>query len=353
MDENFKDRLFTTIKNAFPEASWNKAKTEIRINCPFCIMEGRGDKNKHMYIYTGGTDKPPMYNCFKNTDHSGILTPKALESMLELSSSNSDNAIYDELQNTIKHVSNSTRNRINRIQKYGLFNPLPKQSQLSDAKLAYINNRLGLSLSYQDLIDNKIVLNLYDVLDANSDITMVKKDGYMDLVNQYYIGFIKNTNVGMVMRNIANKEYVSKFPPSLQKRYKVVTLQGNMDYGGYYILPSVCNMYEHIKIHIAEGPFDILSVCYNLRGNDRTNNIYAAICGNKYFNIMKYFITVMGFIDIEFHVYIDNDIDDRVLPLLRNKISPLWKVYIHSNMHEGQKDMGVRKELINEYVEAL
>ena len=142
MDENFKDRLFATIKNAFPEASWNKAKTEIRINCPFCIMEGRGDKNKHMYIYTGGTDKPPMYNCFKNTDHSGILTPKALESMLELSSSTSDNAIYDELQNTIKHVSNSTRNRINRIQKYGLFNPLPKQSQLSDAKLAYINNRL-------------------------------------------------------------------------------------------------------------------------------------------------------------------------------------------------------------------
>ena len=75
--------------------------------------------------------------------------------------------------------------------------------------------------------------------------------------------------------------------------------------------------------------------------------------GNKYFNIMKYFITVMGFIDIEFHVYIDNDIDNRVLPFIKNKISPLWKVYIHTNMHEGQKDMGVRKELIDEYVEVL
>ena len=55
----------------------------------------------------------------------------------------------------------------------------------------------------------------------------------------------------------------------------------------------------------------------NLCNRNTVNNIYAAIGSNSYLDTMKYFLEEYGLIDIEFHLYIDNDIDNNVLPRIK------------------------------------
>ena len=40
----------------------------------------------------------------------------------------------------------------------------------------------------------------------------------------------------------------------------------------YYIIPNAIDTIKLVKIHIAEGPFDILSIFYNLNNGNKYNN---------------------------------------------------------------------------------
>ena len=93
---------------------------------------------------------------------------------------------------------------------------------------------------------------------------------------------------------------------------------------------------------------------YNLNNGNKYQSIYYAMCGKNYEDKLMMFITDYGFINVEYHIYIDNDIQNYIIDNLR-RISRTLKinVYIHQNRYNGEKDFGVKRSKIHDYVYIL
>jgi len=104
-------------------------------------------------------------------------------------------------------------------------------------------------------------------------------------------------------------------------------------------------MAPDIEVVMTEGFFDIVSVYNNFyREKDNLNRVFTAING-KGFNLFPSTLMRMGFLNMNLVIYSDNDIslDDyrRILMMYKYK-----SVRIIFNKFEGQKDFGVKSELI-------
>ena len=121
----------------------------------------------------------------------------------------------------------------------------------------------------------------------------------------------------------------------------------------FYVIPSELSLVsrERIKLHIAEGPLDCLSIYLNCRNQEP--GVYAAIAGNNYQGIVRHMIIVLQTNFVEVNIYPDNDIsgDDRKMNNIIELCRPLnIPVIIHRNAFPGEKDFGVPKERINETI---
>lgn len=347
----FHDELRSLLHILFPDAIDRAGNKEVTINCPLCAKEGNPDTGHHMYISLGYDNKPPMYNCFKNINHRGLLSKSFLEENSNQFQS-LDTSLFDNLEIQRKKLSSLSRYRLN---KQGKLNITPQNfydKQLSDIKLKYINDRLGLNLTYDDCTRNKIILNLFDLFKYNKIDKFTRDGRVLKNLNIFFLGFLVNNNSYLIMRNLTKKKGI--LPDYLDRRYIKYKITNNDYPNSYYIIPTVCNVFDKIKIHIAEGSFDILSVYYNLRNQESKNNIYAAIGGNTYESLINFFLVDYSLIDVEFHFYIDNDIPSYIIPRLKAILYPLGiSTYIHNNMYPGEKDFGVDLNHIKEYTYQL
>lgn len=349
-DNLIQEQLREQLHRLFPDFKESADKKELMINCPICAEEGRPDKNYHMYISLGYDNKPPMYNCFKNSTHKGLLTKSFLERYSQYSQY-LDSGFIDELSKYNSKVSDLGRYRTNKMGNYGFSIKSQIDDNLSNIKLNYINNRLGTHLTIDDMSRLKIVLNLKEFLDSNYIKNYTRSEYTVNLLNEYCLGFLTNNNSTIILRNLVKDR--SKLPKVIQDRYiKYSIIKGS--FSGYYMIPSRCDIYKDINIHIAEGTFDTLSVYCNLRNMNNIQNIYASIGGNSYLNTIKYFLTVYGIVNPIFHIYIDNDIPKQFIDQISRIIKPLGiRVYIHSNVYPNEKDFGVNLNHIKEFVYEL
>ena len=121
-----------------------------------------------------------------------------------------------------------------------------------------------------------------------------------------------------------------------------------------YVLHSNINLAnpQRVQIHIAEGPFDILSIKHNLRmSND--NCIYAAITGSGYKGLAMHLINTFKLFYFDLHVYPDNDdMGSRyMIEELVHLVAPYnATLYEHRNLFPGEKDFGVSLDRINEKI---
>ena len=354
MEKALVDRLRTMLHLIFPDAKDVKSNTQITINCPICKSQGDPDYGHHMYISLGADDKPPMYNCFRRSGHSGLLTKSNLETL-----SNYSQYIDTELMKSIefhnKRASQFNDYRSIRNTKVDLFIPNQEYSKISKEllqyKLHYLSDiRLGIPFTYQMCRENKIILSLYDFLRANHIKNLTQEKYICDILDQYFLGFLTTNNTSIILRNTITKELnISNRNGIHDIRYLSYKVYPNAD-TGYYIIPTTCDILKPIEIHIAEGALDIISVCYNLQNNDRKNKIYASVGSKAYLNLMKYFMINMGLVDICFHVYIDSTIERNILDEIAYYMKPLEiDVWIHINTFKGEKDFGVPKDRISHY----
>lgn len=343
------DQLRMQLHQLFPEAKDCANNTEVSINCPMCNREGNIDTHHHMYISLGLDNKPPMFNCFRNINHRGLLTQDFLEQYC--TNHNIDEELFKSIQENNKRLITASSRYIKTYNTFNIHPIIPQDNDISRAKLDYINRRLGLSLDYRELYNKKIILNLYDFLNGNGIKTLTRTQYITDVLNFYYMGFLSNDNSTLIMRNLCNDK--NKLPPQLQKRYAKYTIVPN-DNINYYIIPTICDISKRIYVHIAEGQFDILSVYYNLRDMNNNNQLYISIGGNSYITAIQYVLSSLGIIDCEFHIYIDNDIQQDTIDKISMIGRPLsLDIYIHSNMMNNEKDFGVDKKRINEYIRHL
>jgi hypothetical protein len=321
---------------------------EINCRCPSC-SDSKDPTKGHFYIGVPQTETDlPVGYCQKC--HFGCLITQ--QRLLEWGIYDADLALELTMHNK-KALSNPMIAMKYNQSIYNINNLYVTQDKLSDEKLGYINNRLGLNLTYKDIIDNKIVLNLMDLLNSNHINEYTRHPNILNQLDNSFLGFISYDNAFVNLRRLVDE---GKVYHTIDKRYVNYNIFDKKDNTcKFYVNPCQIDIAnpEPIKLHIAEGPFDALSVKYNLR---RTNyqSIYAAITGSGYKGLLRYFITTLKLMNLEIHIYADADIERWQIVDIAEFLSPYkYPFYLHRNVYPGEKDMGVKLELIKESVERL
>ena len=342
--EGYKNFLLHNLPKA-KEASGGK---EINCRCQYC-SDSKNPNKGHFYISIPQKDgELSLFNCVKCHSH-GIVTHNTLIEW----------GIYDanigaELSSYNKIVLNNPANRIyNSDIVYRLNYNNITDDKLSRFKLKYVNDRLGTNLTYADCINEKIILNLCDLLNQNKITNYTRHPNIVECLDSSFVGFLSVDNAFVNMRNLE----INELPETINKRYINYNVVGKYDNTQrFYTIPTQIDLYNPnpIRLHIAEGPFDILSIYHNLRKGDANNSIFTSIGGSGYLGILKFFITRYRLVNLEVHYYPDKDISDKVIEDIYKLLSPFnIKIFIHRNVFEGQKDFGVPMNKITESVRLI
>jgi hypothetical protein len=312
--------------------------TEIACPCPFC-----GETRPKLYIGPfDDSDDPVTYNCFICKIH-GYVGQDFLD---DYGVSSAD--INSDILKLNK--SDNYKSRMIKGEMYhDLYWNFVSQNELSEYKLQYINKRLGVNFSYQDCVANKIILNIYDLLNANGIKNLTRYPSTVEQLNSYFIGFMTRTNSGLNMRNLVSGSYAeSKLEESLQQKYINYNLFKTKQENDFYILPVNIDRTRHVKLFIGEGPFDILGIKYNLIKDDN-NCIYAAGKGKAYEKVLFWTIKTIAPLSMEVHCFPDADVEtsDILNIIEKYKVFP-YTFFMHRNNYGKEKDFGVPAWRIND-----
>lgn len=334
------------LLSSIPSAKQASGGTTINCRCMEC-PDSSNPKSAHFYIsipYDSG--KPSMYYCHK-CGCSGIVTHKQL---IAWNIFDKNIAMQlDEYNSSLKYKSFKSRYFKDEI--YFVNNRTTTQDEKSEFKRQYICNRIGKDLSYKDLRDLKIVINLMDLLKENGITKFTRDHNIITDLDREFIGFLSVDNAFLNMRRTCNEGIVYK---SIDTRYVNYKIFDKFDTSQrFYTIPTKVNLAtpNRIKLHIAEGPFDILSIYLNVRNKEE--GIYTSIAGSNYMNDILYFMLDMKLPYLELHLYPDNDKYgnlSRMKYIMRSIPDKSIPVYIHRNMTPGEKDFGVPMDHIKESI---
>lgn len=310
------------------------SKDQIVMRCKFC-GDSKKDPNKaRLYIKINPyTDEPILYHCF-NCQESGIVTPSVLRILgINDLTISSDLVKYNKTSNTT-HMKHSNK----RALKFKV--PKPKDTELNRIKKSYIEDRLGLSFTYDDLVDLKVVFSLEQFLIENNIDSVTVNPKRANLLNDEYVGFLSGKNEMISFRDITNKNKL---------RYdKYMILPNYEDCKKFYTIPASVDLLteENIHINIAEGSFDILGVYFHVKNMNRENNIYIAVNDSGYMSVLKHFLS-LGLVgkNIIINIFSDKDKEPWFYKKIISELKPfVGKINLYYN--ELSKDFGVPKNQI-------
>lgn len=343
--KKYSDYLLSVIPSAKP-ASGGKV-----INCRcFECPDSLDPKSKHFYIsIPQSNDEPSLYYCHK-CHCSGVVTYNKL---IEWGIYNEQIAISLANHNKICSSKPANSKYYNRS-VYRLQNTYMRNNPNIEVKINMINNRLGCNFTYQELQKLKISLDLEGLLYENHIQKLTRDSRIVSQLSANFIGFISIDNAFLNMRRLCTEGLVNQ---SIDKRYINYKIFDKFDTSErFYTIPTEIDLSipERTKIHIAEGPFDILSVYKNIRKEER--GIYTSIAGSNYMGIAMYFLSMFKLPYVELHYYPDNDKYGsnermiRIADLLKPIRAPF---YVHRNMFPGEKDFGVSPNKIEESIQQI
>lgn len=342
----FGSQFVDYIKAMIPGAHEASGGKEIVCRCRYC-PDSTDPNHGHMYISVPQeADDPILFHCFK-CQTSGVLDSRTLM----------DWGIYDPIigVNADKIISKASRSKkfVGYNREWYPFINYVQDKQLAAQKLAYINNRLGTNLTEADCMKQKIILNLREALDRNRIQQYTRHPNIVQQLNDNFVGFLSLDNNFVNMRRLCREGVVYD---SIDKRYINYNIHGKKDNTEkMYVMPTVLDLTipRKVNIHVAEGPFDILSIRYNLRQNESDFSIFAAVTGSGYRGLVMHLINTFKIFYFDLHVYPDNDKfgDTRMVEELNYLISPYGAtLYEHRNIYPGEKDFGVSLSNIDERV---
>ena len=316
--------------------------TQYRTRCPLC-GDSKNLNTGHLYIKVNPDDNLPIvFICFKCGEN-GILNDKHLE-LLDIgddefkSSLSSLNKTCDKIDK--KHINETTQ-----LLHFDYF--IPPQSFSN--KIAYVENRLGIHFTNDELSDIKIITSLREFLIANNIKSITCHNDIAFMLERDYVGFLSYGNSHILFRDITGKNKIPwiKYPITQESKKTKI----------FYSISSEIDLYtnDDININIAEGVMDILSVKYNLINNSQ-NNINIAV-GGRYYDKMLLLLIDMGFVgsNIIINIYADNDEmfnkknkTPTTISYFKDLLSKYKYLYKRINIYYNRigKDVGVPKEQI-------
>lgn len=333
---------------AIPGASLVAGDKQILCRCPIC-MDSANPNSAHFYIGPmKDQTKPLQYNC-KKCNSSGIFSSKTLQTF----------GIYDlELATIITEYNNKVMNSpewMNAMTMEGVIHritiPQTIEDSITNLKIRYINERIGTNLSLQEIVSDKIVLNLYDLFNSNHNITTFTRGAsIVEQLNKYFIGFMSYDNGYLNMRRLCGE---GKVYDSIDKRYINYNIFNTIDNSKrFYVIPNNVDLLDPnpIDVWIAEGPFDALSIKYNVSPNP-ARSIFISAGGKGYLLVVKFLFEYLGLINIRLHLCPDGDVKDYDMYNIANYIRPFMvETYMHRNVYPGEKDFGVPRSNIRESI---
>lgn len=335
--EEFKDTLLQ-----LPYARYAGGEREIAFRCPYCGDSRKHADSTHFYVKVDGLhdDIPPLFNC-KLCNISGILDSESLREIGVF-----DLKFITSTSRFVKYALSKSKNRryVSDKKQQFIIPPIKELDEFSARKLNYLNERLGIDLSINDLNRFKILLNLYDGLDFNKVKKLTSSKKVTDILDEDFVGFISMNNEFANLRNMKYKEN------ELDKRYYNYNIFGIFDNTKkMYTIPTKTDVMsvEPIELNISEGAFDILGVYFNVNNQYNENSIYCAACGSGYLNTIRYFIK-KGVINVNVNIYSDSDKDIDFYKGIKRSLDQLIdnKITVYYNTNKNQKDFGVRSDQI-------
>lgn len=312
---------------------------KVIVKCPVCGEGTKKHNHSHCYVGLINNGPPVVFHCFMN-ECSGVVNPNFLHDM----------GIFDNELDTILNIFNRSVSNLDTIsRKIYMINKKKEHMSIpkivdngnSMHKLMYMQNRLGVKFSYENLESLKVVFSLKDFLEVNDIKPNMKYKGFNKVINNDYVGFLSSNNDYIVFRNTLLNDNL---------RYVKYDLFNSMDTGNIiYNVPGMqCDLFaDEVNLNICEGTFDALGLFCHVKKYDKVNNIYAACCGSGYLNAIKYFLK-LGFIDnLRVNIYSDSDKDLKYYRKIKiyEQIEP-WVKSIDIYYNELGKDYGVPAKYI-------
>ena len=310
---------------------------QIAVRCEFC-GDSRKDPNKtRFYIKINpNNDEPILYNCF-NCGVSGILTPSVMRTF-EISDLSTNSKLLGFNKGSIKKLKKEFGISDN---KFDFKVPIPANIESNHIKKAYINERLGLSLSFRELMRLKAVFSLKEFIVQNNIKELTISQDRASLLDRDYVGFLSVRNEFIICRDITNRNKL---------RYDKYSVFKNIDNTRkFYSIPTSIDIMtnDKININLAEGVYDILGVYFHVKNQNDKNNVYVAVSGSAYASVIKYFIQSGIFGDnVTVNIYSDKDKEPWFYKKIKNELG-IWFNDIRLFYNEYEKDFGVPKEKIS------
>lgn len=317
-------------------------KKEVNCRCFYCADSSNMRKG-HFYISVPKEDEPSVFYCQKCHAHGIVTNNKLMEWGIFDSTMGVQLTTYNSKVLTLTKNKKFADNYV-----YNVRNTFITQDKLSLYKVKYINDRLGTNLSLKDCLANKIVLNLSDLIRENR-LEVTRHPNIIEQMDANFLGFLSYDNAFINMRNLEIKEVYE----SINRRYINYNVFDKYDNTlKFYVIPTSIDLMNPapVRLHLSEGPFDILSIKYNLVG-EGGRDIFVSVGGSSYKGCIRHFITNMGLYNLEIHIYMDNDQDKYKIYDIGNLLQYFnIPLFVHNNSYPNEKDYGVPKERIMDNV---
>lgn len=332
MDIEVKEEVLSRLKEI--RSFHNASLDQYAMRCPLCGDSKKDPSKTRFYIKLNTHDESPiLYHCF-NCESSGVLTPDILRSM-----SISDLGLNSRLLSFNKESKKAIIRRLGiKNEKLRIKVPEVKCTKRNMLKKKYIEDRIGVELTFKELLQLKCIFSLKDFGEVNSIDKFTVSADRAQRLNDDYVGFLTMNNEYINFRDITN---------SNKLRYdKYTIVPGLIDTVKMYSIPNAVDVLttESIVINIAEGVFDVLGIYYNIQNRNIANNIYTAVCGSGYMNVVRHYIR-MGFIGDNITINIFSD-SDKEPYFYKHVISyaKQWVGHVNLIYNMKSKDYGVPKD---------
>ena len=329
------------LKNLYPIVKGEGI--QYRTRCILC-GDSKKDPNKMrlgIKVDPSNPEEPILYHCF-NCERRGVLTNQMLQEIASdqasiISRVNVD-AINKQILNSPGNIK-TNRWKNSKVIKVNIPPLYPDKNSIKKAR--YVFDRIGKIIDPAEFAGLKIVWSLYQFLKENH---LKEKGKYGWLLDKDYVGFLSVNNDYIIFRDITNTHKMRYVKYNIFDFYD--------DSQCFYSIPSRVDLLstEDIHMKIAEGPFDTLSVLYNIEDNQRENTIYLSSSNSVFYTpLLHYFQKGLVGSNIFVDIYKDNDSKIN-FPLLKKRLKPyltsVANTTVYYNGYSDEKDFGVPKERI-------
>lgn len=315
---------------------------EYRMRCPFC-GDSSNPNTGHLYMRINPSDNfVIVYNCFRCPAF-GHLTPDVLH-LLGID----DPSIKGNLMQLNQTAENIDTRNLYGESTFQFFDyRLPEIHR--GRKTEYIENRLGIHLTDQDLSEIKVITSLKEFLQFNDIHELMTNPYICNIIERDYVGFLSFGNSHIFFRDITDTNQYAwiKYPITKESQNNKV----------FYATQVAVNMIinEPITLNLSEGIMDIVSAKYNL-GYSGENVINIAV-GSFYFNRILLFLLDLGLAgsNVTVNIFADNDAvfnkKARIktdIPYFQRTLGHMKYLYgaIYIYQNQVYKDIGTSKDNI-------